>query len=53
MSTCVPYHNDREIQNVPEISQIGIRMENKPIGDYFKHSFNGKDNEKDKFGSFL
>jgi len=49
----LPYRNDKKVQYIPSVAEIGAGMQHKAIGDNFHYGFEREDNEKDVFDELL
>lgn len=49
----LPNHNNNEIEQIPVVSQIRVRVKTKSIGDYFKYTFTRKYCQEKIFEKFL
>lgn len=49
----LPQGNDGEVEDVPAVSEIGVRMEQKPVSYYLEHGLDGKEDQEDIFQLLL
>lgn len=42
----LPKGHDGEVEHVPAISEVGVRMEKKPVGNYLEHRLDGKEDQE-------
>ena len=50
--TNLPDHDDGEVEDVPRVPEVGIRMLNKAHGNYPHYTFTSKDDCEDYFNFF-
>lgn len=49
----LPQGHDGEVEHIPAISEIGVRMEQKPVSYYLEHGLDGKEDQEGIFELLL